>query len=110
MLVDTRLDQFRIRQTAEFATGRDMVEKHLVGPACGSELAIIGNGHGIDRVHSHRQGLPLDQITGPGHFTGGTLVNPELDQAEFPGCQSLGADIIVVRGHERIALAARQQQ
>jgi len=56
-------------------------------------VAIRAKRHRVDRIDLRRQRLPRDW-THSAHFTGRTLLDPELDQAEFFGFKPFAATLL----------------
>ena len=72
-----------------------------VAPACRRKAPSPVDGGGVDGGILTLVGLPGHELAGP-HRSLGSLVDPELEKAKFAGCQVLGPNLVLGRGHDRL--------
>ena len=108
MLVSARLDGGRIVKSSKVSLGGDVVQRDLVGPAGGRVPSVGGDRGGENGMQALGKWLPLN---GGGRADGalGSLIDPQLQQAQFLGRQPLRPHIVIIRRHERFALSRREQ-
>src|SRR4051794_29631210 len=95
---DCRVDKF-LRE----AGAREVVDENAIPSPTRGEAAIGGQCHSVNCTHWCGQWLPGDGSQ-PSHYTGGALLNPELDQAEFFGLQSARGYLIFRWRHFEISI------
>ena len=95
------IGQAGVGQARRQAAGGQVVDKNLVTPSAGSELAVRRDGHAVDRLERGRDRAPVQCLRLQRYLSLRAFVDPELDQAKLPGRELFGADLVAAGRHER---------